>query len=131
MFRWVNVPMAGLFLFSASLQFNDPDPVRWVAIYTAAALVSVLAATRRVAWTFAGLVTVIALVWAAYLATRTVGRVDFRHVFDEFKMSKNDEVLEEAREMCGLLIVAFWCGLVTIWAKWIRKPVARPAPAAP
>lgn len=35
MWRLLNLFFAALFLFGAVVQLNDPDPVRWVAIYMA------------------------------------------------------------------------------------------------
>ena len=46
--RIANLIMCGLFTFSALLRFNDPGPVRWVAIYAVAAVTcGWLAAARR------------------------------------------------------------------------------------
>jgi Transmembrane family 220, helix len=35
-YRVINWVMAVLFLFAAVVQYNDPDPVRWMAMYLAA-----------------------------------------------------------------------------------------------
>ena len=37
-FAIANGIMAAMFLLSAVLQYNDPDPLRWIALYAAAAL---------------------------------------------------------------------------------------------
>ena len=45
-FRLLNGLMAVLFAVAVVVQFNDPDPLRWVAVYGAALTVSALAAAR-------------------------------------------------------------------------------------
>jgi transmembrane protein TMEM220 len=40
--RFLDLTMALLFAFAAALQFNDPDPIRWIAIYGAACVLSLL-----------------------------------------------------------------------------------------
>ena len=39
--------MAVLFLIAAALQYNDPDPLRWMAIYGLAVLACLLALAGR------------------------------------------------------------------------------------
>lgn len=115
--RIANAAMACLFAFAAALQWNDPDPLPWIGIYGAAAVVAGLAMARRDAWTFGAAVGGVAGVWAAVLATRTVGVVDFRHIFDEFQMTRGDAGVEEARELVGLAIVAAWMIFVSVSSK--------------
>src|SRR5262249_4042509 len=94
-----------LFVFSVAVQYNDPDPVRWMAIYAAAAIVCGRAAwgKRTPVWVPIA-VAVVALVWAAIWAPGVWGRFRFSELFAEFEMKST--LIEEAREMCGLLIVA-------------------------
>ena len=40
-----------LFTFGAVVQVNDPDPVRWIAIYALAAAACLLSLLRRLHWT--------------------------------------------------------------------------------
>jgi hypothetical protein len=98
--------------FSVIVQLNDPDPLVWVAIYGAAALVCAFEIARRARWWFAALVGTVALVWAATIASRVIGTVPFAAMFEEFEM-KNIGV-EESREMYGLLIVAVWMAAVAV-----------------
>jgi hypothetical protein len=39
--------MAALLAASAALQYNDPDPARWIAIYVAGAAISVALPARN------------------------------------------------------------------------------------
>jgi hypothetical protein len=114
--------MTLLLLFSAAVQYNDPDPAGWMAIYLAAALASGLEASGRLRWPLAALVAAIAAAWAITLAPGVVGQVDFMHAFRSMGMS-GDPREEEAREMTGLLIVAGWCGALAVVS---RKRTAAP-----
>jgi hypothetical protein len=108
--RWgMRVPtilMGLLFLVSVALQYNDPDPARWMAIYGAAALTCLLALRGRLPRWLPALVGLAALVWAATLAPRVVGQVAPGDLFREMGMATL--AVEEAREMGGLLVVAVW-----------------------
>ena len=81
-----------LFAYSALVQLNDPDPVRWFALYGSAALLSaatVFASVPPVA--FLGLACVAGL-WAATLAPGVLSLAAFTGT-------------EEERELGGLLLV--------------------------
>jgi hypothetical protein len=108
--RAANLVMSLLFLFSAALQLNDPDPARWVAIYGSAAVVCgwmAVAPLLRPAHGVAPLaVAAVALTWAGAIAWRASGHADLLTLFDAWDMK--DTVVEETREMYGLLIVGVW-----------------------
>lgn len=115
---WVtaNGLMLALFALSAVVQVNDPDPIGWIAIYLAAALVCLFVLLRRQRWWVAAIVGTVALVWAATLAPRVVGVVPFASMFEEFEM--RDIAVEESRELYGLLIVAVWMLAVAVVLWW-------------
>ena len=115
---WANAVMVLLFGASAALQLNDPDPVFWVAVYGAAALISGLELKRRVGPLYPGLLAATALAWAATISRLVLGKVAFGEMFAEFEMK--NELVEESREMFGLLIVAVWMAAVAI-AAWRRR----------
>ena len=103
--------MLALFAFSAVLQFNDPDPLAWVAVYLAAAVVCGLEVRRRTkVWQPLALLLV-TFIWAGYLAFRAYD-VPIGALFAEWEM-KNLRI-EEAREMYGLMIVGIWMMVITI-----------------
>ena len=104
--------MTALFIYAAALQYNDPDPLRWAAIYLSAAAACCLYIVRRLSWFIAGMIALVALVWAGALAPDVWGRVSPLQMFETWKMT--DPVIEEAREMCGLLIVAAWMGVLVV-----------------
>ena len=105
-----NVVMFFLFLAFAALQWNDPDPYWWIPMYGAAALACFLAWRAKPVRGLAALVLLVALVWAGFLAPGVVGNVSFSEMFSSFRMIS--KVVEEEREMFGLLIVAAWMGVL-------------------
>jgi hypothetical protein len=94
-----------MFLFSAVVQFNDPDPVAWMAVYLAAAAVCLVEIRRKTPRWLPMALGVIALVWSGSIAYR-VRDVPISALFAEWEM-RNLRV-EEAREMYGLAIVGVW-----------------------
>ena len=107
-----NVVAAGLFAASVAVQINDPDPLPWMAIYGGAAIIALLACTRRVRPIFPALLSLTALGWAATIAPRVIGKVPFTEMFGAFEMKSTG--IEESREMYGLLLVALWMAAVAL-----------------
>ena len=108
LFRVVNGLMAALFALAVAVQYNDPDPARWMAIYGAGCLVALVAAIRgRAPLAASATVGLIALAWCVYWAsTSHVVLGTYGHMFEAWEM-KNEQI-EEAREASGLLIVSVW-----------------------
>ena len=105
-----------MFLFSAAVQLNDPDPLVWMTVYVAAAAVCGLEMRRRSpAWPAVSL-AVIALVWAGSLYLHA-NEVPISSLFAEWEM--RDVRVEEAREMYGLTIVGIWM-IVIVSVRWAR-----------
>jgi len=98
--------MLALFLFAAILQYNDPDPIRWMAVYGLAAAACLLALFGRLWTPPLALLALAGLVWAATLGVKVIGR-----------QSLADS--EEGREMLGLLLVFGW---MTYLAVESRRP---------
>jgi len=110
---------AALFFGSAALQYNDPDPIRWAAVYSGAGAACLLWRHWRPAWLLAATVGLAALAWGAtYLPG--VGRMSFGHLLESMKAETPQ--IEEARELLGLLIVAAWMAALAIRAR--RRSVA-------
>jgi len=111
--KFLDLIMAGLFAFAAALQFNDPDPIQWIAIYTAAAVLSLaMAVRRRVSPSLIVVVAVVAITWAAFIAFGGPAASEYRHMFDAWEMKSPP--VEEAREASGLVIVAVWMSVLFI-----------------
>jgi hypothetical protein len=107
-----------MFAFSAFVQVNDPDPLLWIAIYVASAVVCGLELRRRTLWWAPATVGVIALLWAGTIAPRVLGVIPFASMFEEFEMK--DVHVEESREMYGLLLIAVWM-LAVMYATTRRR----------
>jgi hypothetical protein len=120
--RAVDVGMALLFAFSAAVQFNDPDPGRWVAIYAVACAITVAAALGRgVSRLLLGAVAIVTIIWAAAIALGGPGAGEYAHMFDAWEMASLP--VEEAREASGLLIVAVWMTVLFVrdWRRYRRR----------
>jgi hypothetical protein len=107
LFAALNGLMAALFIFAAAVQYNDPDPWRWMAVYlTAAAACAGAFFNRNRALPAA--VGLAALAWAAALAPR----VPFSGLFARWEMK--DAAVEESREFWGLVVVAGWMAALAV-----------------
>lgn len=105
-FRYLAYAMAALLGLSAALQYNDPDPLRWVAIYGAGMAVSIALPHQRGAWLIGFVLGLAALAWALYLLTVVWGRMEVSDLTS--KMSEKGGAVEQGREAGGLGIEAVW-----------------------
>lgn len=117
MLRALNAVMAALFALAAAVQWNDPDPTRWMAVYGAACATSLMAVRGRpphpaVAITLAG----IALAWAVSIGMR--GGDSYMHMFDAWEMQT--PAIEAAREATGLAVVTGWMLVVAATSSLLR-----------
>lgn len=119
MMKILNYLMTACFLFSVIVQYNDPDPLLWMLMYGLAGGACVLAILNRGKWIFPAAIGAVALVWALTLAPNVIGKVAFGELFEAFEMK--DERVEVAREMGGLLIIAFWMAVLVFDALRRKK----------
>ena len=107
LFKWVNRAMLALFLLGFVVQYNDPDPVRWMAIYAAAFTVCLVVALGRPLPPAAPIIVgLVALAWALATIIPGPGVSLYSHMFDAWEMKSVP--VEEAREGSGLMIIAVW-----------------------
>ena len=93
--------MGVLLVYAAVVQYNDPDPVRWILLYGGSAAICFLsAANRPPPWPVMGAVAAIALAWSALLATRVIGQQPLLE--------------EEGREMMGLALAGTTTALLAL-----------------
>jgi hypothetical protein len=118
-FRYLSWSFALLLLLCAGLQFNDPDPVRWIAIYAGAAAISVILPLRLRLHPVAVVVGMGAAIWCGYLAAPVVGLVSFSDLFTT--MSEKSGLVERAREAIGTGLVSLWLASAATIAKRIVK----------
>jgi hypothetical protein len=120
--RFLQWLMAAAFALSVAVQYNDPDPVQWMAIYGAAMAASIWAARRPrdYPWWFPALVAIVAVIWDGRLLPQVAaGHVRVPELFASWEM-KNERV-EVARESGGLLIVTAWMAVTTVVALLRRR----------
>jgi hypothetical protein len=109
--------MTALFLVSAAVQWNDPDPLYWIAIYGAAAILAARAAQGQLPL----VPNAVALLAFAALAARALPDLlaAREQAFTHWHMlSASDEV---AREAGGLTICALWSAVQTACALRARE----------
>ena len=109
LFDWINGLVSLLFLTSAALQWNDPDPLAWIAIYLAAALACWLPRFHPRGWTVAAAVAAISTAWAVWLSP-ILAEMRLGDLMD--KMKAENPRIELSREFLGLVIIALWMGIV-------------------
>ena len=87
-----------IFIFFAALQLNDPDPVRWIFAYLAAALLCFISMKRNLSRLFAFSAVALYLAAAVYQFPPS-----YHGVAGNMDLDPN---IELARESFGLLICA-------------------------
>jgi hypothetical protein len=104
-----------LFLYATAVQYNDPDPLRWMAAYGIGAALSGLAAVRgsvpvRLAFGWAAACVVFAVLDAAL----GVGQTDPMGGFPHWGALRG----EITREVLGLLLMAGWTAVLAWWTRY-------------
>jgi hypothetical protein len=118
--RWVSAGMAPLFVFAAAVQWNDPDPLPWIAAYLATALLAGRHALGKPAPLSASAGLGLALaVWALMLSP-SVLQAD-AGAYTAFSMQ--DRIAEEARESIGLWLAASYLA----WLAWSLRRANAPS----
>lgn len=89
---------AVLFGLSALVQYNDPDPLLWILIYTVAAIISLLFALNRIKVIVPTITGILCFIGFLYL---------YPTDFQGFDLNDGDiETVELGREAFGLLIIS-------------------------
>lgn len=113
--RIVSSIMLILLLSCVAVQYNDPDPVRWMLIYGYGALVTGMAIAKR----YTVLAPIGAILYLAgfiyWIPGATVA--DPSHIFTDLQM--HEKGVEEVREAVGLLLCAVWMTVLSV--VWLRN----------
>ena len=125
-FRVANGVWALLFVYATAVQYNDPDPVRWMLVYGFASVACVRAAVmQRPGWFLPTAVGSIALGWAAVWLPGVLAHPPAAGALTQYRML-NVEV-EEARELLGLLLTALWMTVLAVVYRPRSKVVSKAA----
>ena len=116
MFTVLNTLFLLAYLLSAMVQYNDPDPLAWIAIYLAAAGMCIVRFCKRLPKWLPALLTALSLVWIGILLPDIVGQVSLAEIAESVSM--RTRAVEEGREIGGLLLVAIWAA--TLMSNWGR-----------
>lgn len=108
-----------LFVFSAYLQLNDPDPVAWVTIYLVAAIFSAMAAMRIYPMIPLAVAAVLSLVGVIYYFPPSVSEWVAQEWAQQDLTMKTME-MEEARESFGFLLILIVLTLA-LYMGWRKK----------
>ncbi|MDZ7718426.1 MAG: transmembrane 220 family protein [Balneolaceae bacterium] len=110
MLRYINYLAIIVFALAAIVQYNDVDALRWMLIYGAASVLSILYALKRLHWATSTVLAIVCLIWALFIVP-DLTLSGFQHMFDEVRMIQTG--VEAAREFLGLLLISSWMTLLT------------------
>lgn len=113
-------------LLGAALQWQSVTPVRWIAMYTGAAVITIILPLRLQLHPIAVVVGMVAAIWCGYLAAPVVGLVGFSDLFST--TSANVALVDRARDAVGAALVSLWlASAATIAKRIVKRGGARPA----
>lgn len=121
----LNIFFIIIFVISAGLQYNDPDPYVWMPIYLYAALLCYWAIKRKYkpALYYVGLAVYLA--YAIYLFVDKMGVLNWAEQHNAENIAQTMKAtkpwIEETREFFGLLIVIFALIANMIWLRKYKK----------
>lgn len=111
---WLNGLVALIFLLFAALQYNDPDPIRWMMVYGGVAMVYSLAIfgkySRPIGWV--GIAAIV--VWMGLLLPEFLNWVKIGSPNIARQMKAETPYIEFTREFLGLLLA----GLALVWLQF-------------
>jgi hypothetical protein len=118
--RFLALFFAVMFILFAIVQYNDPDPAFWMAIYGYAALVSLMFFLRRFSLQATALGAIAYFILAIYYFPSNVG--DWIHAEEQAKsLQMTLPFQEEARESIGLFICFIVMALYIFFIGMLRK----------
>lgn len=114
--RALNVIMTVIFILCVVVQFNDPDPLLWIAIYLYAVVLTGMAAANRYT-VFAPVGAAGYLIGALILSPAFAGISNPVDLVTDIRMDSKD--VELARESGGLFICSAW--MIVLSVIWYRR----------
>ena len=113
----LNLLISALMGLSAALQYNDPDPLPWIAFYACAAFAGFTHNGRMGAFFCLGLAA-IGAGWASHLAQNHLDLLDFAKITQS--MQAESPGIELGREIGGLSFASAWLAALGI-GQWMRR----------
>ena len=112
LFKVIAILFGVLFFVSAGLQYNDPDSLVWILIWSIAGIIAFAFAFNRVSYKVLLIAGILAFINFFYA---------FPEKFEGFEIGTGDiKNVEEGREAFGLLIIAIIM-LVLAIRSWVVK----------
>ncbi|MEH6588348.1 MAG: transmembrane 220 family protein [Halioglobus sp.] len=99
-----------VYLASALVQYNDPDPWSWICIYLAATGMCIVWFRKDLPQWYPTTLLVISLIWIGTLLPSVVGKVSPADIVESISMQNRS--IEEAREIGGLTLIAIWSAVL-------------------
>ncbi|MBT7718771.1 MAG: hypothetical protein HN744_05175 [Halieaceae bacterium] len=111
-FTMPNIFFLVTYLLCAAVQYNDPDALHWITLYLSAAAMCAARLRKRLPEWLPRLLFIVSLLWMGTLLPNIIGQVSPRDVTASISMQTTG--VEEAREIGGLFLVAFWSGMIAL-----------------
>ncbi|KYP15550.1 transmembrane 220 family protein [Flavihumibacter sp. CACIAM 22H1] len=125
--KWFNYIFMVLFILSAALQYNDPDPYIWIPLYLLGAWICWMAIQKKFPPLVYLLSTIIYVGYALFLVLAPEGVLSWirDHEAESLvqSMKATKPWIEQSREFGGLMILLLAVGVN--W--WTRGIVRRPS----
>ncbi|MCX6948086.1 MAG: hypothetical protein NTX39_00235 [Opitutae bacterium] len=118
--RFAHGIMAGLFAFSVTLQFNDPNPAPWILLYGISAVAAGLAAAGRPSRYLAFGVLAICAIWEIQYLRVGAWHTPFSALVAEWHMTNETIVL--GREFYALILIGIWMTVIGCTARRNAPP---------
>lgn len=116
--KYLNIFLAVVFLLFAAVQYNDPDPIHWIALYLYTAGICGFAAfgkyNRYLLWAGLAVITV----WVVLTIPDFFNWIKMGEPGIAGEMKATEPYIELTREFFGVLM----CWAVVLWQLWrVRK----------
>ncbi|MFT4153081.1 transmembrane 220 family protein [Parafilimonas sp.] len=116
-----NITWCIIFILFAALQYNDPDAIKWIAIYLYAAVLCWLAFRNKFYPSAYIIGIIVYLGYAVYKVFDANGLIDWvtKHHAEDIAATMKAEKpwIEETREFFGLVILIVVLGINYIYAR--------------
>lgn len=121
----LNVLLIALFVYSAAVQYNDPDPYLWIPVYLYGAVLCLLALKKKYNITLyvLGLLAYAGL--AVYHFVGDTGMLAWMTTYGAESLTQSMEAtrpwIEETREFFGLVVLMGALGINMIWLARVNR----------